>query len=144
MIGSRIFFIFRHSKIFIYFISIIEVIPNPNADSYNANNSRIKPRYPNNPNNFIELFAPLSICRFSCGGFFGRFFGRVFDFGLGDSAVCVDCELVLFNELPRFREIRGHFRRIEHADEAGTLLRNAARHNQNFLPNCLKPENFSE
>ena len=73
-----------------------------------------------------------------------RFFGRVFDFGLGDSAVCVDGKLVLFDEFPRFREIRGHFRRIEHADEAGTLLRNAARHNQNFLPNCLKPENFSE
>ena len=67
MIGSRIFFIFRHSKIFIYFISIIEVIPNPNADSYNANNSRIKPRYPNNPNRII-LLAPLSYCRFFGGG----------------------------------------------------------------------------
>ena len=73
-----------------------------------------------------------------------RFFGGVFDFGLGDSAVCVDGELILFDELPRFGEIRGHFRRIEYADDTGTLLRNAARHNQNFLPNCLKPENFNE
>ena len=60
MIWSRIFFIFCHSKILIYFIPIIEVIPNPNADSDNASNSRVKPHYPNNPNNFIELFAPLS------------------------------------------------------------------------------------
>ena len=71
-----------------------------------------------------------------------RFLGRVFEFGLGDSAVCVDGKLVLFDEFPRFREIRGHLRLIEHADEAGTLLRNFSCHNLELSAELFKTGKF--